>query len=1012
MSVKMKVGKSLGSVAIGMTLCVALSACAEPVRGPEAWLEFMGGNVRMDGLRLDLQAIKDAGISGVQFFHINRGGAWPECPEQIPCMSEKWDDVVRFLGEECERLGLALTVQNCPGWSQSGGPWIDLDHCQRDIKMARADFTGGATYRMPDIPAKFRDADSDWRDVCVLAFPTPEGDAPDAFLKPAKVEKDGEARIFRFDAPVTVRSLVLPGVDCWNHSYAYEMPWMRIALDVQTPRGWREVVSSPLPVTSWRDYVESFTLACGEATGDVWRFRFEHDLPIKKYCEPKLSSAPRMTDWEGKSARALRSLLCEPPSPQGKGCFVDPSRILDITGNAAWKVPEGRWTVIRLGHVNAKRVNAPAPKEATGWECDKLDPSGIEANFKGYIGRLKDGVLKGKMRAMLVDSWECFGQTWTPRMEEYFRKANGYTLRKWLPALFGWIVGDPDRTEKFLTDWRRTNGDLITKNYYGRMSELAHAAGIEAYYETAFGDIIHGDLLEYWKYSDAPMCEFWYPHKDRLAGGCCWYSFKPIRPCASAAHIYGKRRVVAEAFTGSGIQWDEDFRKLQDDANRHFARGVTHLAFQSYTHAPAPDALPPGGCMGGFNGTPFTRLQTWWKHMPEFTAWLTRCEDFLEAGRPAQDVLWYLGDAVDHKPDEEYDFPEGFRADYLNHDVLTNRLTVKDGFFTVPEGTVWKVLWVPDERFMLPATRKRLSELEAVGGKVVFGGKDALVAALKGTARDVATEPALGDGPSEEFMWIHRKVDGFDRYFVAAGTNGWRGRVTFRAKGEVSVFDPVTLERRSWKNGDVLEIPPSRSVFVEFGVAAPAQTARVGIGVAREITGWMLAFPSGWGAPPSVKLERPFSWTDIPEFGREAQAFGGTVVYTAVFNLPGGALAGGRIDLDLTRVESVAKVFVNGALVRTLWCEPYCCDISGVVKAGRNELRIEVTNTWRNRVIYDLGLPEKERKTRILYQPRYNPKPTDPFVPSGILGPVLLKEYGDLSSKGADVSSARGRRLR
>ena len=988
-----------------MTLCVAFSTCAEPLRGPEAWLEFMGGNVRMDGLRLDLEAIKDAGISGVQFFHIQRGGAWPECPEQIPCMSEKWEDVVRFLGDECARLGLVLTVQNCPGWSQSGGPWIDLDHCQRDIACARLDFDGGAMgasrptgVLLPEIPEKFRDADSDWRDVCVLAFPTPEGDAPDAFLKPTKVEKDGETRIFRFDRPVTVRSLVLPGVDCWNHSYAYEMPWMRVALDVETPQGWQEVVRSPLPTTSWRDYVETFTLACGETKGSVWRFRFEHDLPIKKYCEPKLSSAPRMTDWEGKSARTLRSLLRDPPPKQGRACFVDPAQIVDITGNSAWKVPNGRWTVIRLGHVNAKRVNAPAPKEATGWECDKLDPSGIEANFKGYIGKLNDGVLKGKMRAMLVDSWECFGQTWTPKMEEYFRRANGYALRQWLPALFGWIVENPGSTERFLTDWRRTNGDLITKNYYGRMAELAHEAGLEAYYETAFGDIIHGDLLEYWKYSDAPMCEYWYPHRDRIAGGCCWYTFKPIRPCASAAHIYGKQRVVAEAFTGSGIQWDEDFKKLQDDANRHFARGVTHLACQSYTHAPAPDAKPPGGCMGGFNGTPFTRLQTWWKDMPEFTAWLTRCEEFLEAGLPAQDVLWYLGDAVDHKPDEEYPFPEGFRADYLNHDVLTNRLTVKDGLFTVPEGTTWKILWVPDERFMLPATRKRLGELAAAGGKVVFGGKDALVKALAGCEKDVATEPSLGDGSSEDFMWIHRKVEGGDRYFVAVGTNGWRGKVTFRAKGTSSIFDPVSLERTAWRNGDVLDIPPSRSVFVEFGGEgrAPArpQTRERGrssaapLPTSRELTGWTLSFPAGWGAPEKVALDRPVSWTEIPGFTREAQAFAGTVTYETEFDCVD---VNSPLTLDLGRVESIAKVFVNGQPVRTLWCEPFRCDISKFVSRGRNCLRIEVTNTWRNRVIYDLGQPEKERKTWILYQPRYNPKPTDPFVPSGILGPVVLK---------------------
>ena len=984
--------------------CVASGTCAgEPLRGPEAWLELMGGNVRKDGLRLDLEAIREAGISGVQLFHIgDRGsGVWPGCEKtQTPCLSAGWDDLVSFLGDECKRLGLALTVQNCPGWSQSGGPWVDLDHCQRDIRMARLDFSGGEDYRLPEIPARYRDANSDWRDVCVLAFPTPKGDSEDdGVLKPESVEKDGENRIFRFAAPVTVRSLVLPGVDRWNSSYAYEMPWMRVALDVKTAHGWKEVVRSPLPTTSWRDYVETFTLSCGEETGDAWRFRFEHDLPIRSYCEPTLSSAPRMTDWEGRSARALRSLLREAPPPPGEGCFIDPAKIVDLTGRREWTVPAGRWTVVRFGHVNSKHVNAPAPREATGWECDKLDPAGIEAHFRGYVGRLNEGPLKGRMRAMVVDSWECFCQTWTPKMEAYFSAANGYGLRRWMPALFGWIVDSPDATERFLTDWRRTNGDLVTRNYYGRMAELAHEAGLEVYYETAFGDIIHGDLLEYWKYADAPMCEFWYPHKDRLAGGCCWYQFKPIRPCASAAHIYGKKRVAAEAFTGSGIHWDEDFRKLQDNANRHFARGVTHLVFQSYTHAPVPDATPPGGCMGGLNGTPFTRLQTWWKLMPEFTAWLTRCEELLEDGRPAQDVLWYLGDAVDHKPDEMYPFPEGFRADYLNHDVLTNRLFVKDGAFAIPEGAEWKVLWVPDCRCMRPATRVALERLAAAGGKIVFGGKEELVKALADIQKDVATDPSLGDEPSEDFMWIHRKADGLDRYFVAAGTNGWRGRVTFRAKGTTSIFDPVSLERTAWRNGDVLDIPPSRSVFVEFGkqigfeglkgsrnLISPSNPLNLFTN-RMEITGWTLSFPPGWGASEKVVLEKPVSWTEIPDFSREAKAFAGTAVYEATFEC---SADDSRLELDLGRVESIAKVFVNGKHVRTLWCEPYRCRLDGFVRRGENHLRIEVTNTWRNRVVYDLGQPEKDRKTWIIYKPRYNPGPDASFVPSGILGPVCL----------------------
>ena len=139
---------------IGLALPVCCFASVADVKGPEVWLEFMGGNVRKDGLRCDLEAIKDAGFSGVHFFHIERSGSgvWPGCPEQIPCMSVKWDDVMQFLGEECKRLDLKLTIQNCPGWSQSGGPWIDLDHCQRDIECARRDLAEGESLRLPDVP--------------------------------------------------------------------------------------------------------------------------------------------------------------------------------------------------------------------------------------------------------------------------------------------------------------------------------------------------------------------------------------------------------------------------------------------------------------------------------------------------------------------------------------------------------------------------------------------------------------------------------------------------------------------------------------------------------------------------------------------------------------------------------------------------------------------------------------------------------------------------------------------
>ena len=978
----------LASAAVASLLCGAMAASAEALVGPEAWFEVMGGNFRRDGLRLDLEAIKEAGFSGIHFFHIGRPdtGVWPGCEEQVPCLSEKWDGMVEFLGSECERLGLALTVQNCPGWSQSGGPWVPLSACMREVVFARRDFSGGEAFALPAVPAQYADADSDWTDVAVLAFPTPLDDTG-AALRPASVVTNGDERVYRFAQPVTVRTITLPGLHAWNSAYGYHAPWRRVSLEAKTADGWAEAVRTPLPTTSWRDYVRTFTLACDERTSDTWRYRVEHDYPIRNFGEPTFCAYARQTDWESKSGLVLRQLLREREPRQDRRAWLRGADVVDITGRAGWTVPDGKWTVLRIAHVNAKYVNAPAPREATGWECDKLDPAGIEANFVGYVKRLKEGPLKGRMYGMMVDSWECFGQTWTPKMERYFREANGYEVRRLLPALFGWVIDDHETTERFLTDWRRTLGDLVTKNYYGRMAELAHAHGLTVYYETAFGDIIHGDLLEYWKHADAPMCEFWYPHHYHERGGCPSYVYKSTRPCTSSAHIYGKRRVVAEAFTGEGIHWDEDFRKLQDDANRHFARGVTHLAFQSYTHAPDPDALPPGGCMGGYNGTPFTRLQTWWKHMPEFTGWLTRCEALLEEGQPAQDVLWYLGDAVDHKPDENFAFPEGFRADYLNHDVLTNRLAVRNGLLTIPEGAAWKVMWVPDAYRMRPATKAALDRLAAAGGTVVCGDKEALVRALAAVGKDVATEPALGDEPSEDFMWIHRKVDGGDRYFVASGTNGYRGRVTFRSKGPASVFDPVSLERRAWTNGAVLEIPPSRSVFVEFGVEQGRGMREEGRGNREqdvEIAGWTLTFPDG----RRLALDKPVSWSSHPDLSREERAFAGTAAYGATFEVKG---VPARMELDLGRVDSVAVVYVNGAKARTLWCEPFVCDIAKLLKPGRNDLRVEVTNTWRNRVVYDLGQPPEKRKTWILYRPHYNPQPTDPYVPAGIPGPVRLR---------------------
>ena len=100
---------------------------------PETWFHFIGGNVSKEGVAADIKAIADAGIGGIQLFHGQFGSKWPGTGEPIACLSPKWDDIIKFTAEECARRGIKFKMQNCPGWSMSGGPWISPRNAMRKL---------------------------------------------------------------------------------------------------------------------------------------------------------------------------------------------------------------------------------------------------------------------------------------------------------------------------------------------------------------------------------------------------------------------------------------------------------------------------------------------------------------------------------------------------------------------------------------------------------------------------------------------------------------------------------------------------------------------------------------------------------------------------------------------------------------------------------------------------------------------------------------------------------------
>ena len=110
-------------------------------------------------------------------------------------------------------------------------------------------------------------------------------------------------------------------------------------------------------------------------------------------------------------------------------------------------------------------------------------------------------------------------------------------------------------------------------------------------------------------------------------------------------------------------------------------------------------------------------------------------------------------------------------------------------------------------------------------------------------------------------------------------------------------------------------------------------------------------------------------------------------------------------------MKNIAKVWLNGQDLGTIWTSPWQVDVSGVLKQGKNELKIEVTNLWGNRLIGDeqkvndgivngqwpewLLKGEKRPSDRYTFTTYPHYTKDTPLLESGLLGPVqsICRKY-------------------
>lgn len=764
----------------------------------------------------------------------------------------------------------------------------------------------------------------------------------------------------------------------------------------------------------------------------------------------RLHGGARINGFEAKAgfAPSVDHHAVTPTAP--RGAVINPATVLDLTSKLApdgrlnWKPPPGSWTIIRLGWSLTGAVNAPAEPEATGLEVDKLDAGAVRRYLGHYLDLYReasgDKLGPAGIQTLLTDSWEAGVQNWTPAMLAEFRSRRGYDPTRWLPVLTGRVVESADASERFLFDYRQTLKDLVVDNHYGVLAQELKLRGM-GYYTEMQGDYPRAiaDGMTVKARADIPTAEFWYRPWSTPEGQPPLKA--DLEEAASAAHVYGKPLVAAEALTVAAPldPWSFSPAMLKPIADEIFARGVNRILIHESHLQPLVDARPGLGLY--IFGQYFNRNETWAEHAAPWVRYLSRSSYLLQQGQYVADVAYFYGEERNltelFKDRVNTDVPRGYAYDYINPEALLTLLSIRDGRLLTPSGMSYRVLFLPDavRRLSLPALRK-LHTLVAGGavlvakrpeGSLGLGSDEAefdrLVDAIWGDAaaprgtgrvyadlRDALTREQVApdivfEGASsspETLLALHRRTSDADIYFVsnqAAQAQSFKAsfRVAGRApelwRAETGETQPLSYEQTPTGLRTSLELAPHDAVFVVFRKPATQQTwtaPSLQRSTLATLQGpWKVAFQPGRGAPVSAYFNDLISWPEAAD--PRIKYFSGVAVYSRVVTVKRAWLgAGRRIELDLGDVKEIASVSVNGKAVSTAWHAPYRVDITKALRPGQNAVSVEVVNLWPNRLIGDKQPGAKP----IAFAPSSPYTAASPLLPSGLLGPVRLVGVG------------------
>ena len=933
---------------------------------PWVYWYFMDGNLTHDGMMADLQSMKDAGIGGAIFLEVNIG--IPRGP--VDFMTPEWQRLLSDAFHEADRLGIQIALASGPGWCGTGGPWVKPELSMQDLVTSETNITGPQQFsavleRPHPLTPYFGDGtltpalrelwQNYYRDVAVLAFPTPEGSnriadiaekalyrrdpysskpgvkpfipAPATFPdKPAnecvqagnvvvltqKMSPDGRLiwavppgkwTIMRLGCTITgqtTRPAPAPGLGFETDKFN------RAALDAHFAAYIQSLLSRTGNHTNAEGGWTMLHFDSWEMGSQNWSLEFRQEFQKRRGYDP------------------LKFL------PAYAGHFIGSE---EMSERFLWDVRETAQELVIGNHVGHLRNLAHKHGLTLSIEPYDLNPC---ADLT--MGRVAD-----------VPQCEFWNLGFNTTYSVLEAASIGHTCGKNMVAAeaFTSVPGE---------DWKADPAALKVQG------DWAFSAGVNRF--------------DFHRFQAQPWTNRW-PGMTMGAYGVHWDRTQTWWDMVPAYHQYLARCQYL----------------LQRGVN---VADVCFLAGEGAPHV----FRPPSSAVSG----------TW----PDHTGYnFDGCapETLLERARVENGKIAFPNGTAYQilvLPEQQTMTPKLLRkikslaragATVFGPPPLKSPSLQDYPKCDAEVKALAQEIWGDcdgEKVFTHPCSKGRVIWHKTT---VKSGEQYGNFSAVTNILNELTLPPDFqSDAP---IRFTHRHDGAAEIYFVASpSASVVETPCVFRVTGKApELFDPMTGDIRPLpqfaENGGRTTVPmkfePGQSFFVVF--RSPDSSLKSGginfpsLQKISELTGpWTLSFDTKWGGPEKIQFDSLDDWSHRPEPG--IKYYSGKAIYRKSFTLPDHASSPGqKIILDLGDVKNLARVRLNGHDLGVVWCAPWRVDATAAIRDGSNDLEIEVANLWPNRLIGDQTLPPDQRLTWTTHNPY---KATSPLLPSGILGPVTV----------------------